>query len=207
MRIGSDLDNVIVNILESARAVVANDLNIPIGEIRDTFLYWNPFTHDDPTVAARIQLDHAFWNRPDVLGDSAPVEGSLEAAWRLFDAGLLNCYITRRAPEAAEVTRSWLSDHRFPNLPIEHVGTVASETYYATCKSIACARHGVTHMIDDHAHEAEALMRAGVEVVVVDAPIARIERHEFIGRHPHIRMVGTMSEAAEVLLSEHGGGL
>lgn len=202
MLIGSDLDNVIVNILESARTVIARDLGLPVEEILDTHKYGNPFSHADPDIAKLINLDHVFWNREDVLFESHPIEGSLDALWRLHDADILACYITRRAPHVSDLTRQWLQAHGYPPVPVEHVGTLSTDTYYATSKSSVCARYNVTHMIDDHALEAESLMRAGIEVILVDAPIAKAERHAFIAKHPHIRMVATAADAVDLLLRQ-----
>src|SRR3546814_4174139 len=111
MKIGCDLDNVAVDIMAGAKAALARDLGIPVTEIIDTHIYWQPFSHLDPAVASKLVPDLTFWDREDVLLGSPPVPGSLEAASSLHEAGLLSCYITRRPPHVAELTLRRSEEH------------------------------------------------------------------------------------------------
>lgn len=205
MRAGCDLDNVIIAIIESARRLMAADLGIPLAEIEETNIYWDPFTHADPAIAEKLKPSFAFWNREELLTGCEPLPGAHEAAWRLYDANLLACYITRRPPDVAHLTTAWLKAHCMPPVPVEHVGAAAGETYFGTCKSTICRRYGVTHMIDDHAGEADMLAKAGIEVILVDAPIGQAARHEFLASHPHIRIAPDVMGAAKLLLSDQQG--
>jgi hypothetical protein len=202
MRVGCDLDNVIVGIIDAARRAMASDLGIPAEDILDTHIYWDPFTHPDPAVAAQLKPSFGFWNRHDVLMGSEPLPGSVEAAWRLYNAGLLACYITRRPPLVDPITRAWIKAANLPPVPVEHVGATEGETYFETCKSTICRRYGVTHMIDDHAGEADMLAEAGIEVILVDAAIGRAARQEFLATHPHVRLAADVSAAADLLIND-----
>src|SRR3546814_12898071 len=60
MKIGCDLDNVAVDIMAGAKAALARDLGIPVTEIIDTHIYWQPFSHLDPAVASTLVPDLTF---------------------------------------------------------------------------------------------------------------------------------------------------
>lgn len=205
MRVGCDLDNVIIAIIESARRLMAADLGVPLDQIEETNIYWDPFTHADPAIADKLKPSFEFWNREDLLMGCEALPGAHDAAWRLYDAGLLACYITRRPPAVSHLTNAWLMINRFPPVPAEHVGATAGETYFETCKSTICSRYDVTHMIDDHAGEADMLAKAGIEVVLVDAPIGHAARQEFMASHPHIRFAPNVGSVADLLLADHQG--
>lgn len=200
MKVGCDLDNVLVGIVDAARDVMARDHGIAPADIRYTGIYWDPFTHDDERIATRIRPSMAFWDREDVLSSSKPLDGAHEAAWRLYDAGLLTCYITRRPDHVSDITAEWIATHGFPPVPIEHVGSIAGQDYYERCKSTVCLRYGVTHMIDDSAGEAEMLKRAGINVILVDAPIGRDERNAFLEKHPAFPLARDAAHAADLLM-------
>src|SRR3546814_12837407 len=119
MKIGCDLDNVAVDIMAGAKAALARDLGIPVTEIIDTHIYWQPFSHLDPAVASKLVPDLTFWDREDVLLVSPPVPGSLEAASRLPEAGLLSCYINRRPPQVAALTPRLLQSNKLPEVPFD----------------------------------------------------------------------------------------
>lgn len=202
MKIGLDLDNVIVDIMASARAVMAKDHSLELEEVIETHVYWEPFTHSDPLIAETLKPDHSFWNREDVLLGAPPLPGSLEAVLALHEAGLLACYITRRPPLVDAITRQWLSMHSFPEMPVVHVGHTDRDQYFDRCKSTACHEHGVTHMVDDQPHEIESLRAAGINTILVDAPVGRAKRIEFLAQNPSIPVVATLLEATTMLLEE-----
>jgi hypothetical protein len=202
MRCALDIDNVIAAIIDSALLVMAGDLGLDPAEISHTDIYWDPFTHADPALAARLKPTVEFWDREEVLAGCQPLPGALDAAWRLYNEGLLACYITRRPPTVDDITRTWIAVHGLPPVPVEHVGSSGDEDYFARCKSSVCARYGVTHMVDDHPGEADMLAKAGVEVVLVDAPIGRVARNDFLKSHPHLRLAPDLSAAVDLLIGD-----
>ncbi len=203
MKVGLDLDNCIVGIMESAREAMARDLSIPVSDIIETQVYWQPFTHSDPQIAEQLKPDLAFWDREDVLLGAPALPDALDAAHKLHEAGLLACYITRRPPAVAHLTNHWLVSQKAPDVPTFHVGSADKAEYFAQCKSHACKKLGVTHMVDDQPHEATSLMEAGINVVLIDAPIGRSNRKTFSAKHPHIPVAAHLSGAVELLLNEH----
>lgn len=200
MKIGLDLDNVIVDIISSARAVTANDHSLEIDEVIETNVYWDPFTHADPSIAARLRPEHSFWDRPDVLLAAPCLPGALESVERLHREGLLACYITRRPPSVDALTLRWLRENGFPDVPVAHVGNSDKAFNFERCKSSACLEHGVTHMVDDQPHEIETLMLAGISSILVDAPVGRDKRHEFMKNNPSIPVARDISHAVEMLM-------
>ena len=202
MKVGLDLDNVLVDILCAARSALANDHNIPLDQIEHTYNYGSPFGHRDPTIAALLATDHAFWCREDVLSSAPPLPGAITAARRLYDAGLLSSYVTRRPPSVSSITEQWLKKHHFPSVPAFHVGGEAAEHLYSRCKSTACHERGVTHMVDDQPREAATMIAAGIQVILVDASTGRAARQEFLTKHPRIPIAGSIAEAADMLLKD-----
>lgn len=186
MKIGCDLDNVAVDIMAGAKAALARDLGISVSDIIDTHIYWQPFSHIDPAIAEKLIPDLTFWDREDVLLQSPPVPGSLEAARNLHEAGLLSCYITRRPPHVADLTLRWLRENGFPDVPVEHVGNRNADEYFKVCKSTVCLRYGITHMMDDLATEAMTLRAAGIDILLIDAEIGRQARYDFLAKHPDV---------------------
>lgn len=197
MKIGCDLDNVVVDIMAGAKSAIARDHDLPVSEIIETHIYWSPFSHRDPEIAAKLVPPRSFWDREDVLLYSPIVPRSLEAVWRLYEADLLSCFITRRPPHVSALTRQWMRRNLFPELPIEHVGSVDEGKYFAVCKSTICQKYGVTHMIDDLADEAIALSQAGIEILLIDAAIGREARREFLKSNPTVPLYPDALAAAE----------
>lgn len=202
MKTALDLDNVIVDIMASARAVTAADHGLAIDAVIETNVYWDPFTHADPDIAERLKPEHSFWDREEVLLGAPMLDGSREAAWRLHDAGLLACYITRRPPSVDSITIRWLRDNGYPDLPVIHVGHTDRELYFNLCKSAACIEYGVTHMVDDQPHEIETLTEAGIRTILVDAPVGREKRREFMASNPHIPVADDLRHAVDLLFEE-----
>ena len=203
MKIGLDLDNVIVDIMASARSVMASDHGLALEEVIETHVYWDPFTHEDDEIAPLLKPQHSFWDRKEVLMGAPVLPGAQEAVLDLNRANLLACYITRRPPLVERHTLQWLKNHGFPVLPVVHVGHTDKSLYFNQCKSSACIEHGVTHMVDDQPHEIESLHAAGIETILVDAPVGRVKRHEFMQQNPHIRVATDIRQAAEILFGEY----
>lgn len=201
MRVGLDLDNVLVSTMASARRVIAQLREIPFEEIIETQEYWTPFSHQNPKLASRLVPDHAFWDREDLLLNADPLPGAIEAANILAKEGMLASYITRRPPAVASITEKWLKRQNFPIVPTHHVGSLNPDEYHANCKSSACRIEGVTHMVDDQAKEAEKLLSAGIQVVLVDAAIGRVDRHQYISVNPEIPVANDILHAVEMLLA------
>ena len=194
--------NVIIDIMGSARPVIAKDHVLALDEVVETFIYWDPFTHADPVVAERLKPSHSFWDREEVLLAAPRLPGSLEAVLRLHDRSLLACYITRRPPSVAHHTVRWLEENRYPQLPVIHVGHTDRALYFSLCKSSACIEHGVTHMVDDQPHEVETLTAAGIATILVDAPVGRDKRREFMIANPHVPVAASLAHAVDMLFNE-----
>ena len=204
VRIAFDIDNVLGDIIASARAVLARDLGVEQDAIVLTNVYWQPFTHEDPVIASALTLDHAFWDRSDVLRGSPPLPRAVEAVTMAHESGNLAGYVTRRPETVRGITQQWLDAHGFPPAPLRHVGTVEVDTKYDTCKSTACREIGATHLIDDHATELSTALAAGIEVVVVDAPIGREARMRALEDNPEAALVDDVHDAVVYILTGAG---
>lgn len=201
MRVGLDLDNTLVALTAWAKHAVASDLGVDVAEIVETQIYHDSFNHPDPVLQALIRLDHAFWERRDVLADAPPIPGAADAAWRLYEAGVLGPYVTRRGPNTRGMTEDWLTLHRFPPVPVRFVGHSEPDKAYLTCKSQACLADGITVLVDDSATEAAQVHAAGVRVILVDPPIGHLARRAFLDTQPDILCVPSIVEAVDHLLA------
>jgi hypothetical protein len=200
MRIAFDIDNVLGDIISSARAALARDHGVPVESIGLTGIYYNPFSIDDGSGDRLIPLDHAFWDRDDVLTGSPVIPGAVGAVTRVAEAGSLAGYVTRRPGSVRGVTQQWLDRGGFPAAPLHHVGTNDASTTYDVCKSSACREIGATHLIDDHATEIDKARRNGIDVVVVDAEIGRAARRAILVEHPEAILARDVAHAVEILL-------
>lgn len=200
MRIAFDIDNVLGDIISSARAALARDHGVPVESIGLTGIYHNPFSIDDGSGDTLIRLDHAFWDRDDVLTASPVIEGAVAAVTRVAEAGALAGYVTRRPGSVRGVTQDWLDRGGFPGAPLHHMGTNDASTTYDLCKSSACRLLGATHLIDDHATEIDKARRNGIDVVVIDAEIGRSARYAILADHPEALLARDVGHAVELLL-------
>lgn len=203
MRIAFDIDNVLGDIISSARAALARDHGVPVERVVLTGIYHSPFSIDDGGGDTLIRLDHAFWDRDDVLKNSPVIPGAVDAVRRVAEAGSLAGYVTRRPGSVREVTQDWLDRGGFPSAPLHHVGTNDASTTYDLCKSSACRILGATHLVDDHATEIDKARRNGIDVVVVDAEIGRAARHAILEDHPEALLARDVGHAVELLLGCH----
>lgn len=201
MRVASDLDHVMCDLVGQARVVLADDLGVPVDEIIQTYVYHDSLAHADPATNARIRVDHAFWERDEVMRDALPMPGAVEAAWRLHDAGLLTAYVTRRGPNVAEATRQWLARNRFPPVPAHFVGSPDPTLSYADCKTAACIRSGATLLLDDSQDEVARVVDAGLSAILLDAPVGREARRAFCRGRPEILCLPSITEAVDHLLA------
>lgn len=202
MKVAFDIDNVICDTVASARRVLAADLGMRTEGIELTHVYDQPFTHADPATAARLRIDHAFWERPEVLMGCEPLPGAIEALHRIARAGFLCGYVTRRPASVKSLTSAWLPLHGAPSAPIVHVGTNDPRTTYSRCKSDACRDLGATHLVDDHVTEIASARSAGIKVVIVDAEIGRFARSLMLARHSDVPLAVDLPHAVDILLHE-----
>lgn len=204
IRIACDLDNVVVDILHSAKMAMAGFVGVPIEEITMSWIYQAPFSHPDPTIAERLVPSNAFWQLEEVVGKAKPLQGAIEALNELHRHGMLAGYVTRRAPEAGVATRQWLRSFGAPDVPLHMVGHVEAERCYESCKSEACFALGATHLIDDNPHEAGRAIEAGLNVVVVDHPLGRPVREEWVARNQGVTVARDVAHAADLLIRSNG---
>lgn len=200
MRVAVDVDNVLADIITSARLTLAEDLDLPVEDIILTGIYHRPFGHPDPEIDAKLELDHAFWDRPEVILRCPVIPGALDAMNRLHQAGMLAGYVTRRPDAVREMTRQWHGVNAFPKAEMRFVGTTDASTTYAQCKSVACGEIGAGYLIDDHADEFATARAAGVEVIVVDADIGRDRRVEVLSLHPDATLATSAAHAVDILM-------
>lgn len=197
-----DLDNVIVDILESARHVISHDVQVSVSEIRDTGVYSAPFTHEDPEIADKVVTSHDFWQRAEVLATATPLPGALQAVNRLDGNGQLVGYITRRSPRAQGITRAWLELQGFPMKPVHFVGHDDADMNQTACKAEICIRIGATHLVDDSQKEAASAIARGVSVILIDHPLGRKARDEWLARHPDITLARDAGHAIDMLITD-----
>jgi beta-phosphoglucomutase-like phosphatase (HAD superfamily) len=195
-----DIDNVLCDIIASAKRILAKDADIPVDEVILTNVYHRPFDHAVPEIAIRMRVDHAFWDREDLLSSCPAMPGAVEAVNRLHDHGMLAAYVTRRPASVRSVTEPWMRAMGFPMVPIYHVGTTDAQTTYEVCKSTVCHRIGATHLVDDHATEIATAKAAGIEVIVVDADIGRDRRMELLAENPGVMVARDAAHAVEMLI-------
>lgn len=203
VRIAFDIDNVLADIIASARQALARDLSVREEEIVLTNVYWQPFSHEDPVIADSLVLEHAFWDRSDVLRGCPVLPRALEAVRLAERNGALAAYVTRRPDAVRGITQWWLDSNGFPMAPLHHVGTTDAATTYDLCKSTICRQVGATHLIDDHATEIAKARSAGIEVVVVDAPVGREARMEVMAATPGASLARDALQAVEIALGLH----
>lgn len=203
MRVAFDIDNVICATIEGALSIVAQDLGITTDKLSLTGIYGNPISSDDPSIAERINLSHQFWDRADLLSTCPPLEGSIEALWKLYSRGALHAYITRRPPQVEQLTLDWLATQGAPEVPTYFVGTTDAHTTFSTCKAELCVQIGATHLIDDHAHELTAAIQKGITPIAVDAPVGLAHRIEALKPYPSITIVPSAAAAVASLLRGH----
>lgn len=200
MLVASDLDHVMCDLVGQARRVLANDLGVPVGEIVETFVYHGSLVHADPEINARIRMDVAFWEREEIIMGALPMPGAVEASWRLFDAGMLASYVTRRGPAVADATHAWLADTGLPPVPVHFVGSSDPRLSHAACKTEACRRSGATMLMDDSQEEVARVVDAGLSAILLDAPVGRIARAAFLATRPEIACLPSVVEAVDYLI-------
>lgn len=206
MRVAFDLDNVVVDILASARMKAAARAGIDARDVLDTHVYAAPFTHPDPSVAALVATDHDFWQDLGMLRAATPMPGAIAALRALAQVDALGAYVTRRAPNAREVTLDWLQRVGAPEAELAMVGHEDADHNHAACKADVCLMLGMTHLVDDSEGEAERAMRRGVSPILVDHPLGRARRTEWLARHPGIPLARDAAHAVQMLTAGAASG-
>jgi len=194
-----DLDNVVVDILEAARFAAAASAGIKADDVVDTGIYYAPFHHPRSDIAALLATPHEFWQREDILAAAPPMPGAREALRRLADAGMLTAYVTRRAGKARGITQAWLEIHGMPLVPLHHVGHHEADRNHEACKARTCLDIGATHLVDDSQHEAESALRHGITPILIDHPLGRRARNEWLGSHPGVTIARDAAHAVDML--------
>ena len=194
-----DLDNVVVDILQAARYAAAATAGIPVEAVVDTGIYYAPFHHACGGVAALLATPHEFWQREDILAAAPPMPGARAALMRLANAGMLTAYVTRRAGKARGITQAWLEIHGMPMVPLHHVGHHEADRNNEACKARTCLDIGATHLVDDSQHEAESALRHGITPILIDHPLGREARTEWLVAHPHVILARDAAHAVDIL--------
>lgn len=202
LRVALDLDNVLVDILESARIAVAALAGIDPTSLVDTWVYATPFTHPDESVSRLIVTDHHFWQRDDVMAASRPLPGARDAAMRLANAGILAGYVTRRSLRAKGITGAWLDLHDFPKAEMRFVGHHEADRNNAACKAEECLALKATHLIDDSQAEAGRAVDRGITAILVDHPLGRIARNDWLAANTGVPLATDVAEAVSLLLDK-----
>lgn len=200
MKIALDLDNVIVDILVSAREALASDIGIESNSIIDTGIYEQPFTHEHPEIRKKMVLPHEFWQRDDVLVNAPSVKNAVKAVKTLDRFGLLCAYITRRPDKCYSLTKKWLKENGLPERPLYTVGHEVKDLNHDSCKADVCRSIGATHLIDDSAFEIESAIAKGINGIIVDHPLAREKRNIWIKSNPRAKVVKDLAHAVDMLI-------
>ncbi|MAM83255.1 MAG: hypothetical protein CL472_01065 [Acidobacteria bacterium] len=199
MKVSFDIDNVLADIVGTARNVLEEDMGLAPGTIEIIDFYDSPFKiKGDKTP---ISVDHSFWSDKRVISDCRVFPRAVEAVKLADEAGILAGYITRRPAAIEEATAAWFSSVGLPQKIAIHVGTENAETTFDMCKSEACSAIGATHHVDDHADEFQSVHAAGVSMVVVDAFIGRAKRKQILSNYPSVPLVPDAWSAVQHLLS------
>lgn len=202
MRVACDLDNVVVDILDSARKAVAASASVEISEIVDTHIYWAPFHHHDEVIAQKLATPHEFWQCTTMLASAPPLPGAINALDRMARFGRLAGYVTRRAPSARTVTLEWIDRNKAPRAPLMMVGHEKSEDNHIACKADICLTIGATHLIDDSQEEAARALARGIIPILIDHPLGREKRYAWLAENPQVALARDITHAVEMLTSD-----
>ena len=199
MKVSFDIDNVLADIVSTARNVLEEDMGLAPGTIEIIDFYDSPFQiKGDKTP---ISVDHSFWNDERIISGCQVFPRAVEAMKLADEAGIHAGYITRRPASTEEATAAWLPSVGLPQKIVVHVGTEDAETTFDMCKSEACSAIGATHLVDDHADEFQSAHAAGISMVVVDAFIGRAKRRQILKSYPSVPLVTDAWAAVQHLLS------
>ena len=200
MKIAFDIDNVLADILSTARDVLEDDMGLEPGSLEIIDYYDSPFRLKGDS--SPVSVEHSFWNDERVILNCRVYPDAVEAVAMADDAGRFAGYVTRRPESVRNLTQAWMDSIPLRRGMVMHVGTDDPNTAYDMCKSEACAALGATYLIDDHADEFASAHAAGVSMVVVDAFTGRKKRRQILANYPKIPLVPDAISAVRHILSE-----
>jgi len=179
-RYGFDLDDVILNFMESFR-VFHNENYGTSHELEDyTDFHLENIIDNCTGEEMRNRID-IFYNSHEHK-NAEPIHGALEVLKKLSEKYEL-IIITAKPEELREQTISWLDTH-LPNIFSEVVFTNHFQgAGQKRSKGDVCLELGIEAFVDDAIHNAENVASAGVPVLLLDAPWNRkFEETEYIKR-------------------------
>lgn len=200
MKVSFDIDNVLADIVGTARSVLEEDMGLEPGSIEIIDFYDSPFRVKGSQTP--ISVDHSFWDDERIISNCRVFPRAVEAMQLAERAGIHAGYITRRPARTEKATEAWMASVQLPKKIVVHVGTENAETTFDLCKSEACAAIGATHLVDDHADEFRSAHAAGIKMVVVDAFIGRAKRRQILSNYPAIPVVPDAWSAVQLLLDK-----
>lgn len=178
-RYGFDLDDVILNFMESFRRFHNENYgtNHELEEYTDFYLE-NILNCPQEDIFKRIDI---FYNSHEHK-NANPVHGAIEVLKKLSEKYEL-IIITAKPEELREQTISWLNTH-LPNIFSDIVFTNHFQGEgQKRNKGDVCLELGIEAFVDDAIHNAESVARAGIPVLLLDTPWNRkFEETEFIKR-------------------------
>lgn len=158
-----DLDGVTLWYVKALKAVVEEEFGLEPGSLTYGHDWW--FTEWGITKDNFLHFHNELAVNRRGLRTLEPIEGAVEALWRLSDAGVWNRILTHRLI-----------------LPGHH-HTLAGDTVYSLeannipyrdlCFMEAKADLGAHIYVDDAPHNVEALQDVGKEVIIFDQPYNR----------------------------------
>lgn len=169
MRIGIDLDGVVVDSIARWVTVFNRESakTYPAGSLIDT--------HGTPENAALSDR-----NELEMLIAPPPMDGAREALAALRSAGHQLIVVTARSPGVRGLTEAWLQYHG--------ITVDAMHFLEGGNKGAVAAAEGLSFFVEDAPHNAIAIARVGVPVLLFDAPYNR----EVSGMH--IERIQTWAE-------------
>ncbi|HEY3364222.1 MAG TPA: hypothetical protein VGK74_04085 [Symbiobacteriaceae bacterium] len=164
MRIGLDLDGVIVNSIPAWIALMNRGAgtSFTLDEL--------PETYGTPVLGAFCD-EHQI----EMLMLPRPVDGAPEAVARLADGGHDLVVITARAARIRRMTEGWLDWYGFPTIGEMHFLEGRS-------KVASALQAGIHLMVEDAPNNALALAGAGIPVLLFGAPYNAKLQHPLIHR-------------------------
>lgn len=128
MKLGIDLDGVVVNFHDTANEYLADLLNVAPAPVTEWEWHHGYVTERGVSRRKTEKAWRAMWreaNDGKLFADCAPIPGALPGLKLLKELGHEITYITHRSPTTEAVTRSWLWLYSV-EAPVHHVKDKAS---------------------------------------------------------------------------------
>ncbi|WP_027894472.1 5' nucleotidase, NT5C type [Calidithermus chliarophilus] len=172
-----DLDGTVSDTLGSLGAYLSRALGVAVGLDRATNYHaLEEALPPELRERGRALIERAFRdNAGNVYGQAEAVPGALEGARLLEARGKLAGYITRRPAIHGAITLGWLGVHGFPDAPLLHARPRISKAVYMR-------QLGARVLVEDSAHELEAVLTEGLGGVLLERPYNRGYAHERLVR-------------------------